>query len=209
MHEDTFRASDVFLKRSRNSRAVSGSTESSRKATPMRSTTPSNEACDEGEVGPLVIEKKKGNYRKRERERERKERVGGEKKSEKVNDAMRATWPLVGDPGRTGRRRRGKGECQTWGYVHSSPKKACYTTGTPIVLTGQRASFDSFLSFPGSANLWPIPMEIFPCTTSSKRRSSLYRILSDEFEDLLHSFLAIVLFFKDDRLNDWIILIWL
>ena len=71
MHEDTFRASDVFLKRSRNSRAVSGSTESSRKATPMRSTTPSNEACDEGEVGPLVIEKKKGNYRKREREREK------------------------------------------------------------------------------------------------------------------------------------------
>lgn len=40
-----------------------------------------------------------------------------------------------------------KGECQTSGYVHSSPKKACYTTGTPIVLTGQRASFDGRLSY--------------------------------------------------------------
>lgn len=37
------------------------------------------------------------------------------------------------------------------------------------MLTGQRASFDSRrLSFPGRVNLWPIQMEIFTRTTSSR-----------------------------------------
>lgn len=33
---------------------------------------------------------------------------------------------------------RGKGECQTSGYIHSSPKKASHTTSTPIEPIGQR-----------------------------------------------------------------------
>lgn len=32
---------------------------------------------------------------------------------------------------------RGKGECQTSGYIHSSPKKASHTTSTPIEPIGQ------------------------------------------------------------------------
>ena len=153
----------------------------------MHSTTPLNEAATEEQSGPRLSRRE----RERERERESMRRWRGwEEKNEKVTDAMRATWPLVGDPGRTGRRRRRKGECQTSGYVHSSPKKACYTTGTPIVLTGQRASFDSrLLSFPGSINLWPIPMEIFSRTTSSKRRGLLVAAYSTN-ENLVDLFAA-------------------
>lgn len=47
----------------------------------------------------------------KERDRRRKKkRVEG--KNEKITGAMRATWPLVGDPGRTGQRRRGKGNAR-------------------------------------------------------------------------------------------------
>ena len=162
----------------------------------MRSTTPSSGACDEGEVGPLVIEtRKREETIEREREREREKREGGRGKKKKwksqrchASDVTSRRWPRTNRPTTT----RKRGECQTWGYVHSSPKKACYTTGTPIVLTGQRASFDSrLLSFPAGVNLWPIPMEIFPRTTSSS--SGRVHSVADESDDLLHSFLAIVL----------------
>ena len=50
----------------------------------MRSTTPSSGACDEGEVGPLVIEtRKREETIEREREREREKREGGRGKKKK------------------------------------------------------------------------------------------------------------------------------